>query len=357
MHLARLSPNVVAVAIACGGASFAPRANAEDPKKDDITVIPLNAALLKVSSSDNKFAPSFITPFLGPGIQLALSASVPLDEKTRTAPFLENNNLLPGFRSTLALTWTSAYMELGDGPDPIEQVEYCQTFNIDPCLASSVKKHKRGIATWQTMTSSPSETWGSNHSPIFIVGAESTLAYDSIKARPLEDVSQPRQTMKKHHIELGLTVHIWKTWQKSGTIAFSIRGGGANTNTIATRNFRLCEDLQSSTPDITGEVCEDSTVVVKQTAASWSGYARASLLYLGTTPVASSYLPGIEVRLNFEQLGSDFAYLNPRLLGFLSPRVSESLRARVGVGVETRTPFGSPGETDVIPLGVAGLSF
>lgn len=152
-------------------------------------------------------------------------------------------------------------------------------------------------------------------------------------------------------------MHVWKTWEKYGTIAFSMRGGGVNANTIATRNFRRCEDLQSSSPDITGQLCEDSTVLVQQTAPSWSGYARASLLYLGTTSVASSYLPGIEVRLNFEQLGSEFAYLNPRLLGFLAPKVSEILRARVGVGVETRTPFGSPGETEVIPLGVAGLSF
>jgi len=116
MRFARLLPTAVALAIATRVASHASLARAEDPKKDDITVVPLNAALLKVSSADNKFAPSFITPFLGPGIQLALSASVPLDEKTRTAPFLAGNKLLPGFRSTLALTWSSAYMELKDGP-------------------------------------------------------------------------------------------------------------------------------------------------------------------------------------------------------------------------------------------------
>lgn len=352
MNAPRKTLPILFAATLIGAATTSTPARAEDPKKDDITVVPLNTALIKISTADNKFAPSFTSPFFGPGLQASASASVPLDERTRTAPFLEDNRLTPGFRGTLAVTWNSVYAKLNHHPKfpaPKEQEEYCNRNKIRPCKSSELPKQVYEQAT-------KNSTWD-NGTPAFIVGAESTFAYDSIRAYSTDDVSSTPLSMKKRHIELGATIHIWHTW-KLGTIAFSLRGGGQNANTVTTRDFRRCEDLPSSDPKITGQACEDATVLTKQTAPSWSSYARASLLYLGTTPVATSFLPGIEARINFEQLGTKSAYVNPRIVGFISPNFgSDRLRARVGVGLETRTPFGAISETEVIPLGLAGMSF
>lgn len=340
---------IVGAALLIGSASGAARA--EDPKSTSLTVLPSTGASLVFAAKDEKYG-ALSYSYLGrSGFRVSVSASAPLDNDTRVAAFLRQNELVGGFSFNVQIGYDSAFdaLKLTEAEVSHKLNELCEDIKaVEAGYKCGDYKEVDGWLTqhpdsplWQKYPFLRAKRQARREAPLRVIPPyrEGRMPYSSIGADLAasfdrasvykDDLATDPMDVSKYKIQVG----VQQITYFAGQLALTLRGGLDVSKGFSTVTVKRCIDVPSTTSSITGSACNDKALFLKRLdeSASAAGYGRLALTYVPLTTYGGT-IPGVELRAGFEQLGQKPKF-NIRAIGFVTPPLG-LFAARFGIGLD-----------------------
>jgi hypothetical protein len=307
---------------------------------------------LQLAEADKRFVLALTT--LVDGIRARAEISAPLDAATRTATFVTRTGLAPAFRGSFHLGYDSTYRALDLEPSDGELRQYCDQHQIAQCTERKVNEDKQKARQRQGQPLGVNaQYWG--------VGLDLSYAYDRTTAYMNDVGAGPTAAFSATDLQIGGsgTLYVPGGW------ALSLRAGYERANSVNIGTFQRCVMLPSTVSSVTGQICSDEHYLRSDPGPQQSGYARLAGAYYPASSWLSHYASATELRLNFEDLGTDAASFDVHLLVFAKGLDIGGGSVRVGIGATIRTALASSmgaehGRGDLYDyslFGIAGTTF
>ena len=349
-------PSRVLVATLAAGLLTAATASADD-KPQPLTVLPWSGAFLKFSGEEKKGSVSLVDT-AGP-IRFQAAASVPLDNDTRRAAFVDDSGqLTPGFSGSLSIFYSSLVDSLGDlargsrqqrldcnaymaekaaamaGPfqpcteDNKDYQAWVASHSIDP--HGEEARHKAAeLKEAQRQDAIPrGSAFARTGSAVFFeAGLDVSFAYDKLSLYS-GDIAEKKKNYSKSDFKVGPLVRLYPaSW-----LAITLRGGFESSKGVKTADAKICQNLTSSKADTTGQTCDDKALFLKKELPRDNSFY-GQVAFTGIIPRnVNGSAPGAELAFKVDKTGGVRKLYSTGTL-FLSP-VTGPVIAKFGVALE-----------------------
>lgn len=380
---------------------------AEDPQKDAITVLPSTQSTVIISNAEKKGKIAFA--YQGSSWQLSLGASAPLDEDTRVASFLRQNDLVGGFNfngyigydgAAKALDLNKRQLELipsyGEICADIQQVtakaprcvpnEVNQWLKENPEEAKKLKSIQKyapicaeikrvfseefpcnpaKITEWSALNP---KKWSkvkasleghfsnirfmpdlgmltSQRGTYVALGVEWSVSYDQTSAYERDDLTKPAA---KPFTKYNIQIGGRQTVYINSMVAMTLRAGLSASRGFEVEEFKRCKALPTTNAELTASQCTDKAFILTDIdeSAKITGHFRWAVTYVPLKPIGIDMFPGLELRASLENLGQRDATLQLRGIAFVTPALG-ILAARFGVGIDVSNRLSKPSNPDI----------